>query len=369
MKIDAIDVFHVEMPLVRPFRTAFGEETVVESVLVRMRCGAASGWGEASPLAAPAYSGEYAGGAFGVIIRFLAPLLLGQDIPSGAELQRRLAAFKANPFAKAALDHAWWDLDARIRRQPLWKTIGGRRDTVDVGADFGILAGIDELIRMVQAALEAGFKRIKLKYGPGWELEMVAAVRQAFPDATIHIDCNSAYTLDHLDMFKKLDEYDLAMIEQPLGHDDLIDHAALQRRIRTPICLDESITSPPKARKAIEIGACRWINVKPGRVGGLTHAVAIHDLCRDAQVPCWVGGMLESAVGGYHCLALATLENFKYPSDIFPSERFYEPDLAEPPILLSGPSQVTALPGAGCGAEPVQERLESQTIQKASLRP
>ena len=368
MKIDAIDVFHVKMPLVYPFRTAYGDDTAIESVLLRMSSGNLHGWGEATPFGSPAYSGEYAGGVFLVIVKFLAPRLLDRDITSGRQLQQRLSLVKGNQFAKAALDLAWWDLHARSRCEPLWKTLGGRRGSVNVGADFGIMESIDDLLEVMSGAVAAGFKRVKLKYRLGWDLDMVAAVREAFGDITIHIDCNSAYTLDDIDMFGKLDGYNLAMIEQPLAHDDLIDHAALQCRIKTPICLDESITSTHKARKAIRIKACRWINVKPGRVGGLTNAIAIHDICREAKVPCWVGSMLESAVGAHHCLALATLGNFIYPADIFPSERFYQPDLADPPIVLSGPSQVTATDAPGCDAAPAPDRLESQTLDSASLK-
>ncbi len=197
---------------------------------------------------------------------------------------------------------------------------------------------------------------------------MVAAVRAAYPKTVFHIDCNSGYTLDALPMFRKLDRYNLAMIEQPLAHDDLIDHAKLQRKISTPICLDESITSVDKARKAIQSGACRWINIKPGRVGGLTNAVAIHNLCEGSGIPCWVGGMLESAVGARHCAALATLPNFKYPADIFPSERFYKRDLAYPPMMLSMPSQVMLLPTPGVGSLPDPDELERLSIEKAVLR-
>ena len=367
MKIDAVDIHRVDMPLVRPFRTAFGDDTSIESVLVRMRSGDAVGWGEAAPGAAPAYCGESAAGVVLTIARFLAPRLLGEGVTTGADLQERLRPIKGNRFAKAALDHAWWDLHARQAGRPLWQVLGGRGDTVDVGADFGVMDSIDELLETIAGAVEAGFKRVKLKYRPGWDLPMIEAVRGAFPDLTVHVDCNSAYTLDDLPMLRRLDEFGLSMIEQPLAHDDLLDHAALQREIRTPICLDESIVSPAKARQAIEIGACRWVNIKPGRVGGLTEAVAVHDLCRDAGVPCWVGGMLESAVGANHCLALATLDNVKYPSDVFPSDRFYCPDLSDPPVVLSGPSRATALPAPGCGAAPDPSRLAAQALDCVRL--
>ncbi|MDK1031887.1 MAG: o-succinylbenzoate synthase [Planctomycetia bacterium] len=365
--IERIEIHRVSMPLIYPFRTAYGEDSAIEAVLVRIRSGDSWGWGESSPLRYPAYSPESAAGVFMTVRDFLAPLLLGKEISSGAELQEALSFVKGNFFAKGALDMAWWDLYARWRSEPLWKTVGGKNETVEVGADFGIMESIDALLAEIDGAARAGFKRVKLKYRPGWDIDMVAAVRGAFPDMVFHIDCNSAYTLADVGMFKELDRYGLAMFEQPLMFDDLIDHAKLQKQIETPICLDESITSPSKARKAIEVGACRWINIKPGRVGGTTNAIAIHDLCAEAGVPCWIGGMLESALGAAHCLALATLPNIKYPSDIFPSSRFYEKDLSAPELTYSGPSQMTAPSAPGVGAEPDAKRLKSLTVESARL--
>jgi O-succinylbenzoate synthase len=365
MRIESVHVYHVAMPLVYPFRTAFGDEDCIESVLVRMGSGEQAGWGEASPWRLPAYSAEWAAGAFMLVRDWLAPLLIGRDIASGEELQRALGGIKGNFFAKASLDLAWWDLYARLQSRPLWRVIGGTDDTVIVGADIGVMEGMGELLAEVEKARTAGFRRIKLKYRPGWELDMLAAVRTRFPDVVAHIDCNSAYSLDDLAMFQEVDQYGLAMIEQPLAHDDLLDHARLQEMIQTPICLDESITSVTKARQAIELGACRWINIKAGRVGGLTNALAIRDLCQEAGVPCWVGGMLESAIGQGHSTALATLPNMRYPSDIFPSDRFYEEDLGEPPVTLSGPSQIRATSQPGIGCEPNPERLPQRAVQMA----
>ena len=365
--IDRIDIHRVAMPLIYPFRTAFGNDETIESVLVRVQSGDACGWGETAPWRIPAYSPECAAGVFMIIRDFLAPLVLGREIASGDELQSALSPVKGNRFAKAGLDLAWWDLDAKLKGVPLWKAVGGEAGDVEVGADFGIMETVDALIETIGGAVRAGFKRVKLKYRPGWELDVISAVRAAFPDLTVHVDCNSAYTLAHAEMFEKLDAFGLAMIEQPLTHDDLVDHAELQRRIETPVCLDESITSVDKARKAIAIGACKWVNIKPGRVGGITTAVAIHDLCRDAGVPCWIGGMLESAVGASHCLALATLPNVKYPSDVFPTDRFYTTDLAEPSMVLSGPSLMTPHDVPGVGAEPHPERLRERTMEHVTL--
>lgn len=365
MEISRIEVYRVAMPLIYPFRTAFGNDETIESLLVRISAGNAFGWGEAAPWRNPAYCSECSATQFIVATQFIAPLLLGQSIESGQQLQQRLAAIKGNQFAKAAFDLAWWDLYARNLDQPLWKILGGTSPTVDVGADFGVMETVDRLLDAIDAANQRGYKRVKLKYRPGWDLPMIEAVRKRFPDTTVHIDCNSAYTLDDRAMFQRLDNYSLAMIEQPLTHDDLIDHATLQTQIHTAICLDESITSLAKARKAIQIKAGRWINIKPGRVGGITNAVAIHNICQEATVPCWIGGMLESAVGAAHCLALATLPNVRYPSDIFPSDRFYHEDLGEPPMRHSAPGQFCASMKPGIGTEPNANALRQTTLERA----
>lgn len=372
MYIDSIELYRVNMPLVYPFRTAFGNDASIESVLVKLVSGNHYGWGESSPWAMPAYSPEYAAGVFALLQNWLAPCLLGKDISSGRHLQDELSAFKGNPFAKAALDLAWWDLYARQLGIPLWQVIGGKRDCVEVGADFGVMESIDLLLETIAGAVEAGFKRVKLKYRPGWELEMIDAVRQRFPDTVFHVDCNSAYRLKDAPMIRALDKYELAMIEQPLASDDLLDHSKLQKELRTPLCLDESITSPEKAAQAIELKACGWVNIKHGRLGGITNALAIHDKCQAAGIPVWIGGMLESAVGQAHSTALATLPNVKYPSDIFPSARFYREDLAEPQVVLSAPSEIRATSQPGIGCEPDSTRLSSlqleSTVLKASRR-
>jgi len=361
--IERIDLYHVAMPLISPWRTAYGEDAVIESVLVKMSGGGMVGWGETSPLASPTYSPEWAAGVFHTAKRWLAPRLVGQDITSGRQLQERLALVKGNYFAKAGLDTAWWDLHARLQQQPLHRLLGGTNPEVVVGADIGVMDRIEDLLAEFGKAVTAGFTRVKLKFRPGWDLPMIRAVRKAFPDTVVHIDCNSGYRLEDADLFRALDEFNLAMIEQPLAHDDLIDHAALQKQIRTPICLDESITSLDRTRQALALGSCRYVNIKPGRVGGLTNAVAILDICRRSGIPCWVGGMLESAIGVAHCLALATLPGFSYPADIFPSSRFYRRDLGVPEITLSGPSHIRALDEPGIGTVPDPDALARMTVE------
>lgn len=369
MRIDRIDLYHVAMPLIYPWRTAYGEDAAIHAVLCRMTSGSLEGWGETAPFAAPCYSPEWAGGAFHVGREWLGPALLGADVPTADDLQRRLSLFKGNPFAKAAFDTAWWSLHAKSTGRPLHRLLGATRDSVAVGADFGVMDRIDDLLTAIGPAVEAGFPRVKLKFRPGWDLDMLRAVRRQFPTQTFHIDCNSGYRLSDVDLFRQVDEFQLAMIEQPLQHDDVLDHAELQRSIKTPVCLDESITNVRQVEQAIALGSCGYVNIKPGRVGGLTNAVKIHDRCRAAGIPCWVGGMLESAVGSAHCVALAMLDNFTYPADIFPSARFYVEDLADPPLELDrsagGLPSVTA---SNVLPDPVPERLASRTVQQATLR-
>jgi O-succinylbenzoate synthase len=374
MRIDRIELFHVAMPLISPWRTAYGEDAAVESVLCRMTSGSAHAWGESSPLAAPCYSPEWAGGVFAAARDWMASAVIGQDVSSGADLQRRLGLFKGNPFAKAVLDSAWWALESRIQGVPLHRLLGATRDMVPVGADFGVPddfrspAAIDELLADIGRAVEDGFPRVKLKFRPGWDLPMLRAVRREFPAVTLHIDCNSGYTLADRKLFREVDELGLAMIEQPLSHDDLVDHAALQAEIATPVCLDESLSSSARAEQAVRLGSCRYANIKPGRVGGLTNALAIHDTFRQAGIPCWVGGMLESATGASLCAALAMLDNFTYPADIFPSSRFYAEDLADPPLtLVRLPDGTPAVAAPQTLPEPHPQRLQRQTVQHAVI--
>lgn len=373
MYIDRIDLFHVAMPLIYPWRTAYGEDAAIQSVLCRMTSGPLVGWGESSPLAAPCYSPEWAGGVFAVAKEWLAPVIVGKSIGSGDELQSHLSVYKGNTFAKAALDCAWWSLQSQFVGKPLQALLGEAagsvpRNEVPVGADFGVMDTVEELLPLVASAVAEGFPRIKLKFRPGWDLPMLRAVRRQHPDHTFHIDCNSGYRPQDVALFKEVDELNLAMIEQPLAHDDVVDHAALQAQIKTPVCLDETITGLRQTEQAIRLKSCRYVNIKPGRVGGLTVAVQIHNACQAAGIPCWVGGMLESAVGASHCVALAMLDNFTYPADIFPSSRFYREDLAEEPLELirtqggqPGVRPFVRLP------EPNPQRLAKLTVQQASV--
>ena len=369
MKIDNMEVYYVALPLIYPWRTAYGEDATIHSVLVRIFSGDQEGWGETTPFHAPTYSPETASSAFFLITEIFGPFLVGREWGSAAALRDRLSIFKGNSFAKAGIEIAWWNLEAKIKRLPLHRLLGGKKTLVEAGQDFGVQDSIDMLLGNIEKAVQEGFKRIKLKARPGWDLDMLQAVRSAFPKMTFHIDCNSGYTLDHLPFFKEVDKLGLAMIEQPLFHDDLVEHAELQSHLDTPICLDESLKNVRDMHLAIKLKSCRYVNIKPGRVGGLQNALEIHNLARDNGIPAWVGGMLESGIGSGVNIELGTLDNFTYPGDLFPSERFYVEELTEPAVrfapgkLAFEPSKVPGIP-----YEPILERIEKRTVKKATVK-
>ncbi len=367
MKIDSLEIFHVAMPLIYPWRTAYGVDYDIHSVLVKATSGDHFSWAESTPLEKPSYSPEGAAGVFLNVADYFAPRVVGHEFETAGAVTDALAVFKGNQFAKAALEIAWWTLEAKIQKRPLHVLLGGTTGEVQAGADFGIQDSFDMLLGNIQKAVDAGFPRVKLKFGRGWDVDMLEAVRSTFPNEKFHIDCNSGYTLDDLPMFKQIDRFNLEFIEQPLANDDIIDHAELARSIETPVCLDESVTGPRVVEQALKLGACKYVNIKPGRVGGLANAVRIHDICRDAGVPVWVGGMLESAVGSAVCVELATLPNFLYPGDLFPSSRFYTRDLGQPEIELT--SKQTMLPFESGLPEPDLELLEKFTQQRVLVTP
>ncbi len=369
MKIDQIDLYHVSMPLIYPWRTAYGEDAEIHSVLCRMVSGSVEAWGESSPLAAPCYSPEWGGGIYSLARDWMGPLLINQDIKSGDDLQNRLSMFKGNPFAKAIFDNTWWCLKSRIENKPLHELLGATRNQVCVGGDLGIVDSIDDLVKSVDELVEKKYPRIKLKFRPGWDIPILDAVRKAHPDHPFHIDCNSGYRLGDIDLFHKIDDYQLEMIEQPLQHDDLNDHAKLQSQIKTPVCLDESISHPLHVQQAIQLKSCQYVNIKPGRVGGLTNALKIHDLCQEANIPCWVGGMLESATGVSICISLSMLDNFTYPADIFASNRFYHEDMAEEEIIISrSDDNIPSVNAPTHIPAPHPERLKKWTLQQTTLK-
>jgi O-succinylbenzoate synthase len=371
MHIDAIEVFHVALPLRQPLAPPWEQQKSLESVLVRMRSGGVVGWGEASPGSAPLAAAEWAGGVFLCVKDWLAPRLVGTSIDSGQDLQQRLAPVRGNWFAKAALDTAWWDLHARLQGKPLGGLLAPARDAIDVGASFDRMESIDHLLDAMGRALEAGFARIELKFRPGWDIPMINAVRHEFSVARVHIDVEGSMRLDHMEMLCRLDDFHLEMIEQPLPADDLVGHAMVQETIRTPICLDESVTTVAQADMALELKSCRYLNLKPGRVGGLTPAIAIHDACQEASVGCWVGLTPQSAIGTRIALALAARANFVYPADWFPSDQLLEADLAAPPPLVRDPANgIIRMPlweEPGIGVEPDIRQLDAFSLARAAL--
>jgi O-succinylbenzoate synthase len=370
MKIERIDVYWARLPLAFVWKTSYGDQLASDTILVRLEGGGHHAWGESCPVLVPNYSSEHTLAAFHTVREHMAPRIIGQEIETARDLLDRIAFIKGNEFARAALDIAWWVLDAKRRGVPLHAALGGTGDRVRVGADFGVQDSFDTLLGKIQGAIDAGFPRIKLKFRPGWDLKMVEAVRTTFPRFTFHIDCNAAYTLADLELFRTLDRFGLAMIEQPLEDDgmSLVNHADLQRQIQTPVCLDESAQSLSHVRAAIRLGSCKVINIKMGRVGGLTASRDIQALCAEHGIPCWVGGMLESAVGGAICAELATLPNFTYPGDIFPSSYFYKDDLGKPEIVLSGPGEVAVSQMPGIAQEPDPALLAQWTVEHASFR-
>jgi O-succinylbenzoate synthase len=370
MRIEGIDIYWVKIPLAINFRTSYGDQHYTDTLLVRMEGEGHYAWGESCPVYFPAYSAEHTIATFHTVREHMAPRIIGQDIASAQALLDRLSFIKGNQFARAALDIAWWVLEAKRRGVPLHVALGGTGDRVPVGADFGVQDSLDILLQMIQGAIDQGFPRIKLKFRPGWDLNMVEAVRSAFPNFTFHVDCNAAYTLDDADLFRKLDRYHLAMVEQPLADDgmSLINHADLQKMIETRVCLDESMQSLSAVQAAIRLGSCKVVNIKMARVGGLTASRDIQALCATHGIPCWIGGMLESAIGGAICAELATLPNFTYPGDIFPSSYFYKNDIGKPEIVLSGPGEVSTSQVPGIPQEPDPDLLKQWTVEHVSFK-
>jgi O-succinylbenzoate synthase len=271
-------------------------------------------------------------------------------------------------MAKGGLEASLWDLEARRRGIPLWKLLGGTRDTIECGVSIGIQPTIDRLLEVIQKELASGYRRIKIKIKPGWDVDVVRAVRGAFPNIRLMCDANSAYTLQDVDLFRKMDDLDIMMFEQPLHYEDMIDHAELQRHLRTPICLDESIHSADDARKAIQIGACRIINIKLGRVGGHAEARAVHDVCRDNGIPVWCGGMLESGIGRAHNVALSSLENFTLPGDVAASKRYWAEDVIDPPVEVMADGTISQRTGPGIGYTVKQDVLDRVTVRTDVFR-
>jgi O-succinylbenzoate synthase len=339
--IKQIELRELRMQLLHPFETSFGVTQQRRILLVKVTDGNHAGYGEVTAGEGPFYSYETTETAWHVLRDFIIPAALGKEIASARDAAPFAAGIRGHNMAKAGLETALWDLEATLKQTPLWKLLGGTREKIDCGVSIGIKPSIEKLLETIEMEVNAGYRRIKIKIKPGWDVEVVRQVRAAFPKIPIMADANSAYTLDDVDLFRKMDKYNVMMFEQPLHHEDMIDHVELQKQIQTPICLDESIHSADDARKAIKIGACRIINVKLGRVGGHAGVRAVHDVCSDHGIPVWCGGMLESGIGRLHIVALSSLENFSLPGDVSDSKRYWKEDIIDPPVQVSSEGQIT----------------------------
>jgi O-succinylbenzoate synthase len=359
VKLEGFELRRIGMPLVGPFRTSFGVETHRDILLVRAVTPDSEGWGECVAMSDPLYSSEHVHGAQDVIKRFMLPMLFGAELRSAYDVARVLEPIKEHRMAKAVLETAILDADLRASGVSLGSHLGATRDKVECGVSVGITDSIPKLLDQVDDYIAQGYCRIKLKIQPGWDVEPVKAVRERIGDVRLQVDANTAYTLADADQLAKLDPFDLLLIEQPLREDNIPDHAKLAQRVRTPICLDESITSARVAIEAISMGACAIINIKPGRVGGYLEARRIHDACEAMGVPVWAGGMLESGIGRAANVALAALPNFSLPGDTSASSRYFAQDVTEPFVLDDGYLSVPS--GPGIGISPLPDVLEEIT--------
>jgi O-succinylbenzoate synthase len=362
-----VELVRIAIPLVTPFRTSFGVETVRDVLLVHLLGSEGEGWGECVAMEEPMYSSEYTDGAQQVIEHHLVPRLLARDAVTAAELGDVLASVRGHRMAKAALEMAWLDLELRVAGRSLAEYLGAVRSEVDCGVSVGITGTTDELLDSVAGYLDDGYRRIKLKIEPGLDVARVRAVRERFgPEVALQVDANAAYTLEDAEHLARLDEFDLVLIEQPLAEEQLLGHAKLARWLRTPICLDESITSAVVAGEAVEMGACRIVNIKPGRVGGYLEARRIHDVCAARDIPVWCGGMLETGIGRAANLALAALPGFTLPGDTSASDRYFHQDITAPFVLEDGRLRVPT--GPGLGVEVRRDVVDSLTTRSTIVR-
>jgi len=368
MRIERIELRHVKLVLVAPFVTSMGVETDEQHIIVRADADGVTGWGECVAEADPYYSYETTQTAWHILRDFLVPAVLGREVTEVAEAVGLWSRVRGHMMAKAGLESALWDAFAKARRLSLSKMLGGVRGRIDVGVSIGIQPSPGELLARVAGYLGEGYRRIKIKIAPGSDLDFVKAVRREHPDILFQVDANSAYELEDVGLFRAMDDENLLLIEQPLSHDDIFDHSKLQRELKTAICLDESIHSAADARAALELGSCRVINIKPGRVGGYGESRRIHDLCASRGIPVWHGGMLESGIGRAGNVALASLPNFTLPGDISASRRYYKEDIVEPAFEVAADGTMAVPTGHGIGVEVVADRLEKVTVHREEFR-
>jgi O-succinylbenzoate synthase len=371
MHIDSVEILRLALPLKKPLPAPREHEERFETVLVRIHSGDLSGWGEASPGSAPIVGDEWTSGVFGVLQDCFAPAMVKKQIGSGDELGKLLSPFHGNRFAKAALDMAWWDLSARQREKPLHDLLGGKHTAVEVGVAFDRMDSIEEFFAGIGRAFDAGFFRVKLMLRPGWEIRMLEAVRKEFPRQALHVDVDGALTIHHTEILYRLDDFFLAMVEQPLSADDLVGHAMLQESMRTPICLGRSIRTVNHAEMALELHSGKYVALDLGRVGGLTNALAIHDLCHDSCTPCYASATPTTTIAARHEFALASKANCTYPAEYFPSDELLAADVAEPLLPMRGEDgklRIHLGASPGIGVQPEAEILDKYCVDRAEVR-
>ena len=368
MQIDAITLRELHMPLVHFFETSFGRTTERRVMLVEMAVDGITAWGECVAGEHPYYSEETIDTAWHVIQEELAPALLARQIGAGREIPALLQRVRGHRMAKAALENAVWEAEAQQKQIPLWKLLGGSRKEIACGVSLGIQNSLEQLLEKVELELAAGYQRIKVKCKPGWDVQIFQRIRERWPEILLSCDANSAYTLTDVEHLKQFDNFNLLMIEQPLWNDDLYFHATLQKQLKTRICLDEAIRNGRDAKAAIELGSCGIINIKVGRVGGFSEAIAVHDVAKANNVPVWCGGMLESGIGRAHNVALSTLPSFTLPGDVSASKRYWKEDVIEPEVIVSKQGTISISDGAGRGYEVRTDLIERLTVRKKTIR-
>jgi O-succinylbenzoate synthase len=367
MRIERIELRELQLPLVHFFETSFGRTTKRRIVMVRVQADGLTGWGEVTCGEEPFYSPETPETAWHILRDFLVPWTLGKEWTAPSTLVPCFRPIRGHNMAKAALENALWDIEAQQKNLPLSKLVGGTLAEIPCGVSIGIQNSVEELLEKIAGEVAAGYQRIKVKVKPGWDIEVLDRIRTRFPRLPLMADANCAYSLADTAHLKEFDRFYLMMVEQPLGWNDLIDHARLQREISTPICLDESIHNADDARQAIEIGACKIINIKLGRVGGFTAARRVHDICRARNIPVWCGGMLESGIGRAHNIAMSTLPGFTLPGDVSASKRYWAEDIIDPEVTVSPQGTIHVPHMPGLGYSPSLGRIEKATVRKEAF--
>lgn len=368
MQISRIELIEINLPLVHFFETSFGRTYERRIILVRVAdVDGAEGWGECTAGETPSYSEEWTDSCWEVLEKILAPMVIGREVSSANEIWNLMKPVRGNRMAKAAIETACWDLEAKKLNAPLWRHLGGVNRDIACGVSIGIQDTVEQLLEKIRTELDAGYQRIKIKIAPHWDFEVIRRVRETFGDIPLMGDANSAYTLADVELFKRMDDFGLTMFEQPLPHDDIIDHAKLQQQIKTPICLDEPIKSPDDARKAIELRSGRIINLKNGRVGGHNQSKAIEKIAREAGIPVWCGGMLESGIGRAHNIAISTLAGYTMPGDVSASKRYWHEDIIEPAVEVSANGTITAPDSPGIGFEVKEDRIARAAVRRRTV--